>query len=145
MILVVDDEVNFSVSWGEIKPMTLRNDKLDDDINGDDCFEEAKRLLNDPDGILSNIMMSLGDGLSIQDRRLRIVYQNNSMINDFGSHIGEYCYRVYENRSSACKGCPVIESFQTGKMKKALRVGITKEGLPFRFENIATVLRNEKG
>ena len=98
-----------------------------------------------PASILANIMMSMGDGLSIQDRNMRIVYQNKFMIDTFGSHIGDYCYNIYEKRSSACEGCPIIESYRTGQAIKVLRVGITKDGRPFRFENIASVLRNEKG
>jgi len=102
-------------------------------------------LLDDPAGILANIMMSMGDGLSIQDRNMRIVYQNKFMIDNFGSHVGDYCYNVYEKQSSVCEGCPIIESYRTGQVTKALRVGITKEGVPFRFENIASALRNKKG
>jgi signal transduction histidine kinase len=87
----------------------------------------------------------MGDGLSIQDRNMRIVYQNEFMINNFGFHPGEYCYKIYENRDTACVGCPVIEAFKTGKTCKALRVGFTRDGDKFRFENIATVLRNDEG
>jgi signal transduction histidine kinase len=125
--------------------MKTKNDKLISDTYGDDCFNAARMLLDDPANILANIMMSMGDGLSIQDRNLRIVYQNEFMIDNFGSHIGDHCYKIYEKRSSACKNCPIIESYRTGEVIKALRVGITKDGLPFRFENIASVLRNEKG
>ena len=125
--------------------MKTKNDKLASDTYRDDCFNAARMLLDDPANILANIMMAMGDGLSIQDRNMRIVYQNKFMIDNFGSHIGDYCYNIYEKRSSACKNCPIIESYRTGEVTKALRVGITKDGLPFRFENIASVLRNEKG
>ncbi len=124
--------------------MTTKNDKLLSDPNWDDRFKAARLLLDDPAGILANIMMSMGDGLSIQDKNMRIVYQNKFMIDNFGSHVGDYCYNIYEKRSSACEDCPIIESFRTGQVTKALRVGITKEGIPFRFENIASVLRNKK-
>jgi signal transduction histidine kinase len=122
-----------------------KDDKMPSDTYRDDCFNAASMLLNDPASILANIMISMGDGLSIQDRNMRIVYQNKFMIDNFGSHIGDYCYNIYEKRSLVCEGCPIIESYQTGKVTKALRVGITKEGLSFRFENIASVLRNEQG
>ncbi|MGD9366824.1 MAG: PAS domain S-box protein [Desulfobacteraceae bacterium] len=125
--------------------MTTKNDKFPSDTSGDDCFNAARMLLEDPASILANIMMSMGDGLSIQDRNMRIVYQNKFMIDNFGSHIGKYCYNIYEKRSSVCEGCPIIESYRTGQVTKALRVGVTKDGLSFRFENIASVLRNEKG
>ena len=102
-------------------------------------------MLDDPAGILNNIMASMGDGLSIQDLNMRIVYQNKFMKDAFGSHIGDHCYKIYEHRDSACEKCPIIQAYQTGQVTKALRVGITKEGNRFRFENIASVLRDSKG
>ncbi len=109
----------------------------------DKCFLEAREIVMNDSLLLENVMQSMGDGLSIQDRELRIVYQNQFMIDLFGSHIGEYCYQVYEKRESICIGCPVMKSFSSGKVCKAIRVGITREGISFRFENIASPLRNE--
>ncbi|MGD8779938.1 MAG: ATP-binding protein [Ignavibacteria bacterium] len=124
--------------------MNKNNDNLLNLINSDDCFNAAKEILDDPASILANIMKSIGDGLSIHDRNMRIVYQNKIIIDNFGSHIGDFCYNIYEKRSKVCEGCPIVEAFRTGKTTKALRVGITKDGIPFRFENIASVLRNDK-
>lgn len=111
----------------------------------DKCFEDACKILEDAPNLLDNIMFSMGDGLSIQDRNMRIVYQNQFMIDNFGRHVGEYCYRIYEKRDEMCEGCPVAEAFRTGNVTKALRVGITKDGTPFRFENIASALKNDQG
>jgi two-component system NtrC family sensor kinase len=125
--------------------MEINIDALSKAVQSNDHFQAAIKLLGDPSKILDNIMASMGDGLSIQDRDMRIVYQNKFMIDNFGSHIGDYCYNIYEKRSSACDGCPLIESFRTGQATKGLRVGITKDGVPFRFENIASILRNDQG
>jgi len=125
--------------------MKMQNKELPGSDLRDSYFDAARKLLNDPANILANIMASMGDGLSIQDRNMRIIFQNQFMIDNFGSHVGDYCYNIYEKRSSACDGCPIIESFRTGLVTKALRTGITKDGLPFRFENIASVLRDEGG
>ncbi len=114
-------------------------------LHTNDCLETLTEVLNDPVRILENIMISMGDGLSIQDLNMRIVYQNKFMIEQFGSHIGDYCYNVYEKRNTVCDGCPMIKSYETGQITKALRVGITRKGIPFRFENIASVMRNKSG
>lgn len=95
--------------------------------------------------LLDKIMEAMGDGLSIQDKNMRIVFQNKFMVDNFGSHVGEYCYNIYERSDKACNGCPIIEAYRTGQITKALRVGITQEGEAFRFENIASVLKNERG
>jgi len=122
--------------------MKTKSSTLPSDNFRTDCFEAARKLLDNPSSILTNIMASMGDGLSIQDLNMRIVYQNKFMIDNFGSHVGDYCYNIYEKRSTVCEGCPIVEAYRTGEVTKALRVGITKDGLPFRFENIASVLRD---
>ncbi len=111
----------------------------------DKTFARAAELLKGKSNVLDNILASMGDGMSIQDRNMRIVYQNRYMIDNFGSHIGEFCYKIYEKRDSICEGCPIVEAYLTGKVTKALRVGGTEDGGQFRFENIASVLRNDQG
>ncbi len=108
-------------------------------------YSNITKLLKVKSDVLENILASMGDGLSIQDRDMHIVYQNKFMIDNFGSHIGEYCYKIYEKRVDPCVGCPIIEAFNTGKTNKALRVGVTRDGDKFRFENIATILRDDEG
>ncbi|MBN2383038.1 PAS domain S-box protein [bacterium] len=121
------------------------NGSSSDLLPSDECFQKARRMLDDTPQLLDHIMKSMGDGLSIQDRNMRIVYQNKFMEDTFGAHIGKYCYRIYEKRDHVCVGCPIVESFRTGNVTKALRVGIAKDGTPYRFENIASLLRNNQG
>jgi signal transduction histidine kinase len=121
------------------------HDDMSQNTPGDDSFEAAQKMLEDSASIMAHIMEVIGDGVSIQDRGMRIVYQNKFMIDNFGSHVGDCCYHIYEKRSTACEGCPIIDSYRTGKETRAMRVGITREGIPFRFENIASVIRNDEG
>jgi PAS domain S-box-containing protein len=114
-------------------------------LPSDETFAEAAKLMEGKSNVLDNILASMGDGMSIVDRNMRIVYQNKFMIDHFGSHIGEFCYNIYERRESLCEGCPIVEAYRTQKVTKALRVGTTKDGKQFRFENIASVLRNHQG
>jgi signal transduction histidine kinase len=109
------------------------------------AFSDAAKLLRAKSNVLESILASIGDGLSIQDMDMHIVYQNKFIIDNFGSNIGEYCYKVYEKRDQPCDGCPVIAATNSGQPCKALRVGTTKHGEKFRFENVATALRDDKG
>jgi len=111
----------------------------------DPAFMQAANLLDGEAAIIDNVFSAMGDGLSIQDRDMRIVYQNKFMVDNFGAHVGEYCYKIYEKRDEICEGCPIIEAFETGETCKALRVGVTRDGEEFRFENIASVFRNYEG
>lgn len=125
--------------------MTKKVKNESGDLRQDAAFNEAVQLLSGETGLLDNIMDSLGDGLSIQDKHMRIVYQNQFMIENFGHHIGKHCYKIYENRDEICEGCPLEESYRTGKVSRALRVGTTKEGKKNRFEIVASLLRNSQG
>ena len=114
-------------------------------ITSDKNFTKALELLKDKNNLLDILMTAMGDGLSIQDVNMRIIYQNKFMIDNFGDHAGEYCFSVYEKREKICEGCPIQATFKDGKAHQALRVGITKDGKPFRFENISTALTDKNG
>lgn len=107
-------------------------------------FQDAQKIVKNKEKLLETVMTSMGDGLSIQDRDMKIVYQNKFMRENFGNHIGEYCYNVYEKREKICEKCPIRLAYRDGKTHKALRVGQTEKG-PFRFENIASVLKDDNG
>jgi PAS domain-containing protein len=44
------------------------------------------------------IIAAMGDGVSIQDTNYKILYQNQVFKNNYGDHIGEYCYRALWER-----------------------------------------------
>lgn len=91
------------------------------------------------------ILRGLGDGVSIQDRNFRIIYQNEVMQKIFGNQIGRYCYNIYERRDQVCEKCPVEIALSTGKINTSLRVGIDKDGRSGYYENTASPIRDEKG
>lgn len=62
------------------------------------------------------IIAAIGDGLSIQDTELKVLYQNEIHRSFVGNHVGEYCYKAYQFRDNSCEGCPVAMSFKDGKI-----------------------------
>jgi PAS domain S-box-containing protein len=90
------------------------------------------------------ILEAIGDGISIQDRNYRVIYQNQIHKNFVGEHIGEYCYKAYEKRENVCDGCPVARAFQDGKTHTEQRSAPTEQGLSY-FEITASPLRDVKG
>ncbi|TNF54445.1 diguanylate cyclase, partial [bacterium] len=65
----------------------------------------------------NEILDSLGDGVSVQDRSFRILYQNQAHKNIVGGdRRGEYCYSAYAGNGHVCKGCPVESVFKDGKV-----------------------------
>lgn len=68
------------------------------------------------------VFSNLGDGVSIQDRDYKILYQNDVHIGLVGTHTGEYCYKAYEKRDQRCDECPIAQSFVDGSRHNAERI-----------------------
>jgi len=88
---------------------------------------------------LEAIIACIGDGLSIQDRDYRIVFQNHYNQRHFGDAVGRYCYQVYDGRDSVCEGCPIALCFQDGGVHTAERKISSPDGDRF-FEITASPL-----
>ncbi len=73
------------------------------------------------------IVSAIGDGISIQDENLTVLYQNRvhrELVG--GDKKGEHCYRVYGHSEQVCPGCPVVLTFADGKihtLEKTLQRG----------------------
>jgi len=74
------------------------------------------------------IIAAIGDGISIQDRSFKVLYQNHihKQIVE-GDKSGQFCYSAYAKNDRVCEGCPLALSFEDGKIhtleKKAHREG----------------------
>lgn len=92
------------------------------------------------------VLESISDGVSIQDKDLRIVWVNQAHKEIFGDDIlGKYCYEVYERSSEPCTGCPVEEAFQSGVTAFTTRIGIDKDGRSWWADIAATPLKDGAG
>lgn len=76
-----------------------------------------------------SIIEAIGDGVSIQDRDFRVLYQNPAQRRMVGEHVGEFCYRAYEKRESQCEGCGVAQVFKDGGTHIVERSAPTDKGL----------------
>jgi diguanylate cyclase (GGDEF)-like protein/PAS domain S-box-containing protein len=90
------------------------------------------------------IIDALGDGISIQDTDLNILYQNKVHKEIIGDHQGEICYKAYEKREQVCDGCPVVESFRDGETHTTERTATTDKGI-ITVEITASPLRDLEG
>jgi len=91
--------------------------------------------------LVFGILDTLADAVSIQDRELRVIYQNRPHIELVGNHNGEYCYQAYSEGDEPCPDCPVLACFGDGEPHK-----LTKEGGRGLIVDIsASPLRNRDG
>lgn len=90
------------------------------------------------------IIAAIGDGISIQDKDLKVLYQNSIHTEMIGDHKGEYCYKGFEKKEEICDGCPVVKSYADGLIHRSER------SLPFPggtkyFEITTSPLRDSTG
>lgn len=90
------------------------------------------------------IIDTIGDGISIQDKAFRVLYQNEAHKKLIGEHTSEFCYKAYQTREAVCEGCPVNMAFCDGDTHTAERVAITAQGKVF-VETKATPIRDSAG
>lgn len=107
--------------------------------------KETIKVLKNKGELFEAVMNAIGDLVSIQDLDMTITYQNKAIKEVMGDHYGMHCYRIYERRDNICEGCPMQESFKTGKVARTLRTGISKEGVAGRYELITAPLKDKQG
>jgi signal transduction histidine kinase len=90
------------------------------------------------------IIAALGDGVSIQDRNFRVLYQNAVHKSMVGDHIGEFCYKAYRGRDTVCNGCHLVISFRDGSVHKKEQSRTTEEGSRY-FEIASSPLKDSGG
>jgi PAS domain S-box-containing protein len=90
------------------------------------------------------IIAAIGDGISIQDRNFRVLYQNRIHRELVGEHVGEYCFRAYQGRDDVCDGCHVAMSFEDGMIHKKEQFRKTEKGAIY-YEIVSSPLRDSKG
>ncbi|MCJ7426718.1 MAG: PAS domain S-box protein, partial [Dehalococcoidales bacterium] len=108
--------------------------------------KQAEGALQEEQNKLQSLIGAMEYTLTIQDKDLNIIYQNEaSKLASGGDHIGEKCYRVYEHRDTVCDGCPVAKAFKDGKSHHAERRRTEPSGEITYWENTANPIRDAKG
>ncbi|MFP3982653.1 MAG: PAS domain S-box protein [Desulfurivibrionaceae bacterium] len=102
----------------------------------DNLIEEKNKL----EGILA----ALGDGLTVQDTNFKILYQNHVHRRKQGDHLGEYCYRAYQNRTGICEGCLLVKCFADGQVRRRETSATTENGV-IHMEVSASPVRDAYG
>ncbi len=80
-------------------------------------LERALTRVEEEKARSESIVSAIGDGISIQDRDLRVVFQNTvhkDMVG--GAKTGMYCYQAYSDSDKPCDGCPVLMTLEDGGM-----------------------------
>lgn len=90
------------------------------------------------------ILDSIGDLISIQDTRFRVLYQNKRHRENVGDRVGEYCYEAYQGIDHVCEGCHLAMSFSDGNIHTVERSRKIEDGMMYS-ENTASPLFDSAG
>ncbi len=77
----------------------------------------AELELAESHSLLQSVFDGMDDGLAVLDPQMRIVRANAWMEDHYGPArkiLGRKCYEVYEQHSSPCATCPLVETRRTG-------------------------------
>jgi len=91
------------------------------------------------------VIAAIPDGISIQDRGFRVLYQNEVHRSLVGDQLGKVCYEKYASRDSICPGCPIAASFADGGNHVLLKSVPDENGGTRHVEIRSSPLRNAKG
>lgn len=91
------------------------------------------------------LLEAIGDAISIQDKDLRIIYQNKAHVSMVGNHPGKYCYTAYQGKDEPCKGCHLLECFKDGKTHRRETDAVIPGRGKIHVEIVSAPLRDAQG
>ncbi|MCB2182701.1 MAG: PAS domain S-box protein [Desulfobulbaceae bacterium] len=106
--------------------------------------KKAENALAKEKNKLEAVMSALGDGLTMQDKSFRILYQNKIHKDKQGDHRGELCFRAYQGKDHICEGCLLELCFKDGQVHRREANAQTDEGTLY-MEVSASPIRDGSG
>jgi signal transduction histidine kinase len=107
-------------------------------------LRKALARLEDEKAKTDAVVAAIPDGISILDRKYRVLYQNQVHRDMFGDQLGKVCYEMYASRDTICPGCPVARSFEYGGNHVLVKSVPSQNGIG-HIEISSSPLRNAKG
>jgi len=83
--------------------------------------------------------------ITVQDKDFRLLRYNREFERMFDPRPGEYCYEAYKNRSERCEICPLVKTFEDGKMHTSEESGINKDGTRSFWRVRTSPIKNADG
>lgn len=73
------------------------------------------------ESLFEAVLNTVSDAITVIDKDLKVIYQNEAVQQIYGTKIGEKCYQAYRGRQEPCENCIVLDVIKDGKPKRALR------------------------
>jgi len=73
------------------------------------------------EALFKAVLNTVSDAITVIDRDLTVVFQNEPVRRLYGDRVGETCYEAYRGRREPCENCIILDVIKDGKPKSALR------------------------
>jgi two-component system response regulator HydG len=91
------------------------------------------------------VLNTVSDAITVIDRDLNVIYQNEAVLKTYGAKVGEKCYEAYRRRPEPCENCIILDVIKDGKPKRALRDIHLPEGGVLWMEVFAGPYKDKEG
>jgi transcriptional regulator with PAS, ATPase and Fis domain len=106
---------------------------------------DSSNLTEHGDALFKAVLDTLSDAITVIDKDLKIVFQNEAIYGTYGSRLGQHCFAAYRGRSEPCEDCPILDVIRDGKPRRALRDVQAPGGGVLWMEVFSGPFRNEEG
>ena len=90
-------------------------------------------------------MNTVSDAITVIDKDLKVIFQNEAVQQIYGANIGEKCYEAYRGRQEPCENCIILDVIKDGKPKRALRDIQLPDGNILWMEVFSGPFRDKEG
>src|SRR5512143_2670752 len=73
------------------------------------------------EALFEAVLNTVSDAITVIDKDLKVLFQNEAVQKLYGARIGETCYEAYRGRREPCENCLILGVIKDGIPKKALR------------------------
>ncbi len=91
------------------------------------------------------VLDTVSDAITVIDRDLKVIFQNETVYRTYGSKIGEKCFGAYRGRQEPCENCISLEVIRDGRPRSALRDIQVPGGGVLWIEVFSGPFKNEAG
>jgi PAS domain S-box-containing protein len=91
------------------------------------------------------VLNTVSDAITVIDKDLKVIFQNEAVHKIYGSKIGERCFEAYRGRQEPCENCIILDVIKDGKPRRALRDIQLPDGKILWMEIFSGPFRDEEG
>ena len=102
-------------------------------------------LKTEDEALFKAVLDTVSDAITVIDKDLKVIFQNEAVQKTYGSKIGGRCFEVYRGRQEPCENCIILDVIKDGKPRRALRDIQLPDGKILWMEIFSGPFKNKEG